>query len=100
VEQGRAASPVPATKAETLDDDSNYEEPMRKRMKKLINVIKPQSQDDTAHNKTVLATTGPAQRGSAERSLPPSASKSHVAFRRTLAPPVSPESQNCKQKCK
>jgi hypothetical protein len=39
---------------ETRTNDSNNEAPMRERMRKVVNVIKPQSQNDTAHNKPIL----------------------------------------------
>ena len=32
---------------------------MRERMRKLLSVIKPQSQNDSAHNKPILSATGP-----------------------------------------
>jgi hypothetical protein len=52
--RGRAASCGPCARIETRANDSNNAEPMGKRMKKLLNVIKPQSQDDTAHRKTEM----------------------------------------------
>jgi hypothetical protein len=76
-------------------NDSHNEAPMRERMKKLLNVTQPQSQNDNAHNEPALATTGS---GSARTFLSPSASKFLWPFR--FAPSRLPLSRkpNRKQK--
>ncbi|SPE56812.1 hypothetical protein SBV1_2560002 [Verrucomicrobia bacterium] len=74
---------------------------MWERMKKLLNVTKPQSQNDNAHNKPALATTGPGTaRVRVNDPLAVGIEESMWPFRFARSRLLVSRKPNRKQKCK